>query len=277
MQVGERDALAHGQALDLVEHRRVGGVGVAPVDAAGDDDEDRRPPGPPCRGPASARCGCGAARRAGPGGTCSGSPSEPTSARAGPSEAGIDVEGVLEHPRRVPGRVVERGEVVVVVLDLGPLDDLVAEADEDVLDLAPGAGQRMQVAEPHGRRPGQRHVDRLGGQPARRARPARAAPCAAASSASSSPAGLVARLADRAPLLRRADRRCRAGSSSAPPCGPGSGPAAPRARPRPARPRSPPGLARVSLRSAPASSSARPPRADRRYPLQRRSPPPRRR
>ena len=34
----------------------------------------------------------------------------------------MDVEGVLQHPRRVAGRVVERGEVVVVVLDLRALD-----------------------------------------------------------------------------------------------------------------------------------------------------------
>ena len=102
----------------------------------------------------------------------------------------------------MPGRVVEGGEVVVVVLDLGTLDDLVAEADEDVLDLAPGPGQRMQVAEPHRRRPGQRHVDRLGREPAvelgplvpllgRREQRLELA------------ADLVAGLADRAALLRR--------------------------------------------------------------------------
>ena len=48
----------------------------------------------------------------------------------------IDVERVLGHPRRVAGRMVERREVVVVELDLGPLHHPVAEADEDVLDLA---------------------------------------------------------------------------------------------------------------------------------------------
>ena len=42
LQVGEGDPLPHRQSLDLVEHRRVGGVGVAPVGAAGHDDEDRR-------------------------------------------------------------------------------------------------------------------------------------------------------------------------------------------------------------------------------------------
>ena len=34
LQVGERDVLVDGQPLDLVELRRVGGVGVGPVDAA---------------------------------------------------------------------------------------------------------------------------------------------------------------------------------------------------------------------------------------------------
>ena len=37
LQVGEGDPLGDRQALDLVEHRAVGGVGVAPVDLAGDD------------------------------------------------------------------------------------------------------------------------------------------------------------------------------------------------------------------------------------------------
>jgi hypothetical protein len=45
-------------------------------------------------------------------------------------------EGVVRRARRVAGRGVERREVVVVELDLGALGDAVAEADEDVLDLA---------------------------------------------------------------------------------------------------------------------------------------------
>ena len=52
----------------------------------------------------------------------------------------VDVEGVLRHPRRVAGRMVEGREVVVVELDLGALHDAVAEADEDVLDLAHRCG-----------------------------------------------------------------------------------------------------------------------------------------
>ena len=58
-------------------------------------------------------------------------------------------------PRRDPERVglglrrvvlgeVERREVVVLELDLGPLGDAVAEADEDVLDLAARLRQQVQ-------------------------------------------------------------------------------------------------------------------------------------
>src|SRR4029450_12071376 len=41
LQVGEGDPLADRQPLDLVEHRAVGGVGIAPVDLARHDREDR--------------------------------------------------------------------------------------------------------------------------------------------------------------------------------------------------------------------------------------------
>ena len=68
-------------------------------------------------------------------------------------------------------------------------------------------------------------------------------------------AGPVGAAADRPALPRRAARRCRAGSSSARPCGRGSGPAAPRARRCPGRPRSPPPPRPRSLRSAQAHSA----------------------
>ena len=48
-------------------------------------------------------------------------------------------------------RLVERVEVVPDRLDLATVDDLVAEPEEDVLDLAGDLRQRMQVAAPHGR------------------------------------------------------------------------------------------------------------------------------
>ena len=77
----------------------------------------------------------------------------------------VDVEGVLSHPRRVPGRVIEGGEVVVVELDLGALHHPVAEADEDVLDLAHGSNQQVARPDRRGRRARQGHVHRVGGQP----------------------------------------------------------------------------------------------------------------
>src|SRR3712207_7972724 len=42
--VRERDVLVDGEPLDLMELRRVRGVRVAAVDAAGDDDVERRRP-----------------------------------------------------------------------------------------------------------------------------------------------------------------------------------------------------------------------------------------
>ena len=37
LQVGEADVLAHPQAFDLMEHRRVRGIGIDTIDAAGAD------------------------------------------------------------------------------------------------------------------------------------------------------------------------------------------------------------------------------------------------
>ena len=85
--------------------------------------------------------------------------------RSSTSGSRLHVEGVLEHPRRVTGRVVERGEVVVVVLDLGPLHHPVAEADHHVLDLARGAGDQVGVADRPRRGAGQGDVDPVLGQP----------------------------------------------------------------------------------------------------------------
>jgi hypothetical protein len=43
--------------------------------------------------------------------------------------------------------VVERVEVVVDEVDLGPLDDVKPRPEEDVLDLAPGLGDEVQTAD----------------------------------------------------------------------------------------------------------------------------------
>ena len=116
-------------------------VVVAPVAAPGDHDVQRRRVRAPSRAPASARCACaGRCRRRRR--TC------PTHSRAGC----VDV-------------VVERVEVVVDGVDLGALDDAEAEADEDVLELAPRLGQQVQAPDRLGGRAGQRDVDDVGGEP----------------------------------------------------------------------------------------------------------------
>src|SRR4051812_44887005 len=58
-------------------------------------------------------------------------------------------------------RHVERFEVVVIVFELGPLDDEEAEAEEDRLDPLAQQRQRMAMADER-RTPGQRDVDRAG-------------------------------------------------------------------------------------------------------------------
>ena len=134
-----------------MEHRAVGRVErVARGRAARARRCRSAAPGLHRRAPASARCACAGRRpRAG---------RQPVGcSTVGADELGraerrrVDVEGVLRHPRRMAGRVVERGEVVVVELDLGALHHPVAEPDEDVLDLAPrarsaGAGGRPAPA-----------------------------------------------------------------------------------------------------------------------------------
>ena len=196
----------------------MGGVGVAPVDLAGDDDEDRRRL--VLHRAHLHRRGVGAEQHLG---------------------VRLQVEGVLEHPRRVAGRVVERGEVVVVVLDLRAFGDEVAEADHHVLDLPRGAGDQVGVADRPRRRPGQGDVDPVAGEPGsssvassaaalpraaprapcapcwRRRRPCRVPPPAARrSSAGPRQLGFAAEVADPQPLqlVARAgglDRRSRLG------------------------------------------------------------------
>jgi hypothetical protein len=104
-----------------MEHRRVGGVVVAPVRLAGDDDVDRRL--------LDLHRPYLVGRRVG-----------------AQDDVVREVERVLHRPRRVVGRDVERGEVVVVELDLRALDDVEAHPDEDVLHLAAGLGDQVQVA-----------------------------------------------------------------------------------------------------------------------------------
>ena len=56
---------------------------------------------------------------------------------------GVDEEGVLHRPRGMVGVEVEGVEVEPLVLELGPLRDLPAHADEDVAHLLHERGERM--------------------------------------------------------------------------------------------------------------------------------------
>ena len=77
--------------------------------------------------------------------------------------SGRDVEGVLLAARRMVGREVQRVEVELLGLDLGPLGQLPAHRDERVGDVLGQDRDRVPGADRlTGRR--QRHVDALGDQ-----------------------------------------------------------------------------------------------------------------
>ena len=125
-QVAEGDAPVDDQPLDLVEDGQVAGVGRVPaVGPAGGDDVDRRRlrrHHPDLHGR-----GVGAQQR-----------------RLGLAQ--LHVEGVPHAAGRMGGGHVEGLEVVPVGLDLGPLGHRVAHADEDVLQLAAGLVDEVEVA-----------------------------------------------------------------------------------------------------------------------------------
>ena len=111
------------QALDLVEHRRVGGVAVAAVGAAGRDDPERR----------LARLHGADLHRAGV-----------RAQQQWPAVAlGLEVEGVEHLPGGVLGRDVERLEIVPVVLDVRAFGDREAHVGEDRHDLLGGLADRV--------------------------------------------------------------------------------------------------------------------------------------
>ena len=123
-------------------------------------------------------------------------------AQVGVQAVRVDVEGVLRQPRRVPGRVVQGREVVVVQLDLGALHDPVAKPDEDVLDLAQGSDQQVARTDRHRRGAGQGHVDRVGREAVRELGSLELRPPAREQLLQRLP-GLVSGRADGAPLLGR--------------------------------------------------------------------------
>ena len=141
LEVAERDALVHGQALHLMEHGKVRGIGgLAPVHAARRDDEHRRLlrlHGPDLHGGRLR-----AKEQVGPAGH-------------------VDVQRVLHGSGRMVGPDVEGLEVVPVRLDLWALHHAIPHPREHVDDLVLDRRERMQRAgtEPPAR---QRDVDRVG-------------------------------------------------------------------------------------------------------------------
>ncbi len=72
------------------------------------------------------------------------------------------VEGVSARPRGVRRAVIERVEVVADRLDLRPLHHRETEPEEDVFQLAAHRRQQVQAPNRLRRRPGQRDVDAVG-------------------------------------------------------------------------------------------------------------------
>ena len=146
LQVPHVHAPVDQQPLDLMEHRRVGGVAVAAVGAAGGDDPERRLAGQ--HGADLHRAGVGAQQQ-----------------RAA-VDLGVEVERVEHLPRRMLRRDVERLEIVPVVLDVGAFRHGKAHVGEDRHDLLGGLAHRVDSPKrPLARR--QRDVDPLGLQPRR--------------------------------------------------------------------------------------------------------------
>ena len=141
-QVGHRQPLVHRQALDLVEDRGVGGVQLVGAEGTADRDDVDRQVALEQRTDLHRR-GVGAQHL--------------------PRPVRRDVEGVLLAARRMVRREVQRVEVELLGLDLGPLGQLPAHRDEGVGDVLGQDGDRVAGADRLTRRR-QRHVDALGHQ-----------------------------------------------------------------------------------------------------------------
>ena len=141
-QVGERRAVVDDEALDLVEHRRMRLVGVAPIGAAGADDPDRRLLREHRAHLHRARVGAQDLALA--------------------MRAGGEKERVVHLARRVAGREVELGEIIVVALDVRPFGDRKAHVGENRDDLVHDLADRMDAAGLDARQADrQGHIDRL--------------------------------------------------------------------------------------------------------------------
>ena len=129
-----------------MEHGRVGGIGILPVGLAGDDDADRRLLG-------LHRVDLN--RR---------------SMRAQKLALSLLVrmeeECIVHLARGMPFGEVQRGEIIIVGLDIRPLGDREAEVAEDGSDLVDHLADRVDTPALGGRLPDrQGHVDLLRGEP----------------------------------------------------------------------------------------------------------------
>ena len=154
LEVGEADVLADPQAFDLVEHRRVRGVGVDAIDAARRDDADL---GHRLEMLVLLHVLLHVAHldRAG----------MRTQQDAFGNLAAfiLQVEGVVHGTRRMVVGRVQRGEVVEVVLDLGTVGHFEADRAEQAFDALERARHRVQAATGFAAA-GQRDVERLFGE-----------------------------------------------------------------------------------------------------------------
>ena len=145
-EIGDVGRAVDHEPFDLMEHRGVGLVGIVPVGAAGHDHADRRLLG--AHGAHLNRRSVGAQQL------------------APPEMVGGEKERVVHLPRRVAFGEVERGEVQLVRLDVGPFGHREAEIGEDRGDLLDHLADRVDAAADLRRlAQGKRHVDALGGEP----------------------------------------------------------------------------------------------------------------
>ncbi len=142
-QVAEMRVLVDHEPLDLVEHRRVGLVGIAAIGAAGNDHADRR---------LLRQHGADLHRRS------VRAQQQPRAVRLG-----VEIERVVHLAGGMALGKIELGEVEVVGLDVGTFGDREAHVGEDRGELVDHLADGMDAADLGGRLAHrQGHVDRLG-------------------------------------------------------------------------------------------------------------------
>ena len=121
-EVGKTDSLVDHQALDLMEHRGVGEVGITAIHPARTDYANRR---------RLLLHNADLNRRS----------------MSSQNSSFVNVEGVMHGPSRVVGRDIQRFEIVVIVLNLGASSDFIAQPDEKILYTGHGSCDGMQATQ----------------------------------------------------------------------------------------------------------------------------------